>query len=116
MVADNGERVHLDLGRKYNEELRRYLFGERPIPPNARLLVSVCTDEISQKTFFMPGENKRVKDNSYGVVVRGLFLLFRISSTPPDWHTGLSMINNQPAWISVWDCLAQKVWNLGDGT
>ena len=111
-VADDGEKVRIDLGSKYNEELRRYLLGETGIPKNAALLVALCTDEISQKTFFMPGENTKVKDRSFGVLVRGLFLLFRITKTPPEWHARLSMINAPHEWISVWDCLAQKVWSL----
>jgi len=60
----------------------------------------------ARKSFFMPGPNTKVKDRSFGVIVRGLFLLFRITNTPPLWHTRLSMINAPDEWISVWDCLA----------
>jgi len=114
-VAHDGERVRIDLGRKYNEEIRRYLLGETPIPKNAALLVAVCTDAVSQKTFFMPSENTKVRDRSFGVMVRGLFLLFRITKTPPGWHVRLSMINGPHEWISVWDCFAREVWSLGEG-
>jgi hypothetical protein len=56
------------------------------------------------------------KDHSFGVMVRGLFLLFSITKTPPGWHARLSMVNAAHGWISVWDCFAQGIWSLGDGT
>jgi hypothetical protein len=112
-IADDGERVRIDLGSKYNEELRRYLLGEMGVPKNAALLVAACTDEVSQKSFFMPGPNAKIKDRSFGVMVRGLFLLFRITKTPSEWHARLSMINAPHEWILVWDCFAQGVWKIG---
>jgi hypothetical protein len=109
------DKVELDLGKTYNEEIRKYLLGQAPIPENARLLVAVCSDKESQISFFMPGENKKVKDHSFGVMLRGLFLLFRVTKTPPPWLARLSMINNPRELISVWDCYQQGVWSLGDG-
>jgi hypothetical protein len=114
--ADNGEEIRLDLGKHYNEEMRRYLLGEIPLPKHAFLITTACADLVSQQNFFMPGENKKIKDRSYGVGLRGLFLLFRISKTPPEWHVDKSMINNPREWIAVWDCFANKVWSLGEGT
>lgn len=113
--ADNGEEISLDLGKQYNEDVRRYLLGETEIPKHAFLITTACADVISQRVFFMPGENKRIKDRSYGVDLRGLFLLFRISKQSPDWHVEKSMINNPNEWIWVWDCSANKIWSLGDG-
>lgn len=111
---EDGEKVRLELGKKYNEEIRHYLLGETPIPKNAHLLVAVCTDEVSQKSFFMPAENEKVRDHSVGVMVRGLFLMFRITRTPAPWQDRLSMINNPQEWISVWDCLQRGIWKLGE--
>lgn len=113
---ESGEKTRIDLGKKYNEEIRRYLLGETPIPKNANLLVAVCSDELSQKTFFAPEENSKVKDRSFGMMVRGLWFLARITRTPAPWQAQLSMVNNPHEWISVWNCFEQGVWRLGDGT
>lgn len=112
---ESGEKIRIDLGKKYNEEIRRYLLGETPIPEHANLLVAACTDELSQKTFFAPEENERIKDRSFGVMVRGLFFMFRITKTPAPWQVQLSMVNNPNGWISVWNCFEQGVWRLGEG-
>jgi hypothetical protein len=113
---EGGEKTCIDLGKKYNEEIRRYLLDETPIPKNANLLVAVCTDDESQKTFFVPEENVKVRDRSFGVMVRGLYFMFRITRTPAPWQASLSMVNNPHEWISVWNCFERGVWRLGDGT
>lgn len=112
---ESGEKVHIDLGRKYNEEIRKYLIGETPIPMNATMLVAACTDQASQLSFFPPNENKRAKDRSFGFTARGLFFLLRITKTPAPWQRRLSMINCVEGWISVWNCLEQGIWRLGEG-
>ena len=112
---ESGEKVRIDLGGKYNEEIRRYLLGETAIPARASLLVAACTDEVSQKTFFTPEENSKVRDRSFGILVRGLFFLFRITKTPAPWQAGLSMVNNSREWILVWNCFEQAIWRLGAG-
>jgi hypothetical protein len=113
---ESGEKVSIELGKKYNEEIRRYLLGETSLPRNGSLLVAVCTDEVSQKTFFTPQENEKVRDHSVGFAARGLFFMFRITKTPAPWEARLSMINNPYEWISVWDCFERGVWRLGDGS
>ena len=113
---ESGEKTRISLGKKYNEEIRRYLLGETPIPKNANLLVAVCTDELSQKIFFVPGENDKVKDGSFGVMVRGLFFQFRITNIPAPWQARLSMVNTPHEPISVWNCFERGVWRLGDGS
>jgi hypothetical protein len=115
-TQESGEKTRIDLGKKYNEEIRRYLLGETQMPRKANLLVAACSDEESQKTFFMPGENTKIKDKSYGVAVRGIFFHFRITNTPAPWQARLSMVNTPHEPISVWNCFEQGVWRLGDGT
>lgn len=114
-VQASGETTRIDLGKKYNEEIRQFLLGETPIPKNANLLVAVCTDEESQKTFFVPSENQKVKDRSFGVLIRGIHFQFRITRTPAPWQARLSMVNTPHEPISVWNCFEQGVWRLGDG-
>jgi hypothetical protein len=111
-----GEKTRIDLGKKYNEEIRRYLMDQTPIPKNSTLLVAVCTDELSQKSFFVPEENEKVKDQSFGFMARGLFFLFRITKTPAPYQARLSMVNTPHEPISVWNCFERGVWRLGDGS
>jgi hypothetical protein len=111
-----GELVSIDLGKKYNEEIRKYLMDETPIPRNAAMSVAVCSDVESQVSFYMPSENRKVKDRAVGFGARGLFFMLRMSNTNAPWQKRLSMINNSEGWISVWNCLERGVWKLGDGT
>jgi hypothetical protein len=115
-TQESGEKTSINLGKKYNEQIRRYLLDETPIPKSANLLVAVCTDKESQKTFFVPGENQKAKDRSFGVMVRGIFFGFRITRTPAPWQARLSMINTPDEWISVWNCFERGAWRLGDST
>ncbi|HWO34768.1 MAG TPA: hypothetical protein VNO32_38745 [Candidatus Acidoferrum sp.] len=60
-VQANGERTHIELGTKYNDQIRRYLLDETAVPRNTSLQVFACSDRVNQKTFFTPRENKRSK-------------------------------------------------------
>ncbi len=61
----------------------------------------------------MPSENAEDKERSFGMMVRGLFFLFRITNTQPGWHARLSMINSAYEWITVWNCKERGVWSVG---
>ena len=99
-------------GKKYNEDIRRYLLGETPIPPQASLTVAVCTDTESQGSFFLPGGNWKKKDHSVGFSARGIVFFLLMSKTPPGWQRRLSMINNAHGWIASYDCAKHEMWKL----
>jgi hypothetical protein len=110
---ESGELVSIDLGKKYNGEIRKYLMGETTIPKRAVLSAIVCTDPESQISFFVPSENQKVRDRTVGFGARGLMFFLRVSKTHALWQQRLSMINNQHGWISAYDCLKRGMWQLG---
>lgn len=110
---ESGEKTHIDLGKKYNEEIRLYLFGKAPVPKNASLQVVVCSDEVNQKTFFTPRENQKVKDRSVIFLARGMLFFFRMSKTLVGFQERLSIVNNPDGWITTRNCGNRPVWKLG---
>jgi hypothetical protein len=112
----DGEKVRIDLGTKYHEEIRKYLMGESPVPRQAYLQLTVCSDTLNQGSFFFPNENRKVKDRSVVFLARGLTFFFRISKTPTGFQKRLSMVNEPNGWISVRDCKERPIWKLGDAS
>jgi hypothetical protein len=107
---ENGDSVRIDLGRKYNEEVRKYLHEESGVPKNASLQVTVCSDELNQKSFFAPHENQKHKDRTFIFVARGMTFFFRISNILRGFEERLSIVNNPQRWISVRDCGDRPIW------
>jgi hypothetical protein len=109
---ESGKTVKIEIGTKYNEQIRRYLLGETPIPPNAFLTVVACTDLNSQGSFFVPGGNFKKKDHSVGFTARGITFFLLMSKTAPGWQQRLSMTNNANGWIASYDCAKHQMWKL----
>ena len=109
-----GDRVKIDLGTRYNEELRRYLLGEAHLPKNAWLLVSACSDNLSQQIFFMPSENAVVNDRTVGFAARGIVFTLHMTKTPTTPVRRLSMTNTAHSWIVAADCQQQELADAGN--
>jgi hypothetical protein len=108
----DGETVKLDLGRRYNEEIRQYLMGAIPVPKNAALSVVACTDRDNQNMFFMPSENRAVKDRSVGFMARGIVFRFQISNTVSPPLRRLSIINDSDQQLMTYDCGKHSPYKL----
>jgi len=111
-VQEDGEQIRLDLGDRYNEEIRKYLMGESPVPTNAYLQLTVCSDFLNQRSFFFPQENEKLHNRAVGFVARGLTFFFRVSNTLTVPERRLSMVNDPNGWITVRDCQKNPVWRL----
>jgi len=109
----NGEDTRIDLGKKYNEEVRRYLIGETSVPKNASLQVIACSDSLNQRTFFTPRENQKVRDRSVIFLARGILFFLRISSTLAGFQRRLSIVNAREGWITTRNCSVRPVWGVG---
>jgi hypothetical protein len=109
---DEGEKIRIDLGRKYNEEVRKYLMGESPVPQYAYLQLTVCSDVLNQRSFFFPQENEKIRDRSVAFLARGLTFFFRVSRTLTGYQRRLSIVNEQNGWITVRNCQQNPVWRL----
>jgi hypothetical protein len=107
---EDGEKVKIDLGPKYNEELRQYLMGLTPVPKNASLQLVVCSDPLNRGLFFAPTENQKIKDRTFIFVARGMQFFFRVSNTLKDFERRLSIVNSVERWITVKDCGKHPVW------
>ena len=108
-LAD-GKKIRIDLGKKYNEEIRKYLMGETPVPAKAALQVIVCSDSLNRISFFPPGENQKHKDRTFLFVARGMMFFFRVSNTLRDFEKRLSVVNNPNRWLTIRDCGNNPVW------
>jgi hypothetical protein len=113
---ENGTFVSIDLGKKYNEEIRSYLMGEAGIPKNAFLNVAVCVDLKSQAAFFPPSINVKQKDRGVAFGARGVLFFLRMSNTLTELERAISMINNPYGWIAVRDCFESGLWRVDDGS
>lgn len=113
---EDGEKIRIRLGKKYNEELRKYLLGESPVPLNASLQVVVCSDLLNRMTFFLPQENQKVKDRSVVFLARGMLFFFRITNKLEDFQRRLSIVNEPHGWITMRDCGNRPVWALGESS
>ena len=109
----NGETTSIRLGKKYDEETRQYLLGDISIPRNTSLIVSVCTDKTSQRSFFAPSENGKTKDRSVGFGARGIMFFLRMTNTPFRFQLRLSMVNNPDSIITTYDCRQHSMWWVG---
>ena len=107
-----GDLVKIDLGARYNDELRRYLLGKAELPKNAWLLVSACSDSLSQQIFFMPSENAVVNDRTVGFAARGMVFMLRMTKTPTTPVRRLSMTNSVQSWIVALDCGRRGLWQM----
>ncbi|MGC1415578.1 MAG: hypothetical protein WA817_09870 [Candidatus Acidiferrum sp.] len=106
----NGDKVKIDLGPKYNEQIRKYLLGETPMPQNVSLQVIVCSDLVNRISFFPPAENQKHHDRTFIFVARGVMFFFRVSNTLTGFQKRLSVVNNPNAWITIRDCQQYPVW------
>jgi hypothetical protein len=107
---ENGDKVKIDLGPKYNEELRKCLMGLTPVPRNVSLQVVVCSDQLNRGAFFAPAENQKNKDRTFIFVARGMMFFFRVSNTLEDYQKRLSIVNTTERWITIKDCGKKPVW------
>jgi hypothetical protein len=111
-IQESGKTVSINLGAKYNEQIRKYLLNQARLPPHAYLIVVACTDSETQGSFFAPGGNWKKKDHSVGFGARGILFTLLISKTAPGWQQRLSMTNSAHNWIASYDCVKHKMWIL----
>ena len=78
----DGMTTSIDLGA-HQEPVRRFLLGESEFPTEAVVVVTACTDWVSQATIFPPSA---VPENPYTVfssLVRGIGFRVLVGSNPP---------------------------------
>jgi hypothetical protein len=112
--ASGVSEIHIDLGKTYNEEIRRYLLGQANIPKLAFLVVYVCSDASSATKSFAPAKNGKTKvGNLTGFLVRGIEFSFGIGKSVQQFQRNLSLTNTEAQWIHLRDCDKYRMWYLG---
>jgi hypothetical protein len=109
----DGESVKIDLGPKYNEQIRKYLMGETHVPKSVSLQVIACSDLVNRISFFPPAENQKTHDRTFIFLARGVLFFFRASNTLTGFQKRLSIVNNTNQWITIRDCQQYPVWRQG---
>jgi hypothetical protein len=99
-----GKATRIYLGRENNEELRRYLLGQRGLPSTVSLFFVVLTDTLSQSSFYMPSmSHKRDFCWTYVFFACGLLFLFTVGKRLTQANIGISVIGSPEQWIWVRD-------------
>ncbi len=87
----DGRVAHIELGKKYNEAIRRYLLGELTFPANVNLYIVACTDWVTQDIFFMPTFNDRLGGGwQYSFGARGIAFMMQVGKMLPDYSRLMS--------------------------
>jgi hypothetical protein len=111
--ASGSPEVRINLGEKYNEQVRRYLLGETGIPNLAFLVVYVCSDLASATKSFAPANNGKTKTGKLtGFLVRGIKFSFGIGKAVQSFQRNLSLTNSEFEWIHLSDCERYRMWYL----
>jgi len=100
----DGKESRIEMGAKYNEEIRRYLLGETPAPSVAYLLVGVCTDPLYQGMFHAPTLAAPAAHRVYGFLTCGMDFRFSIGRASPTQLATISMLKMPEQWITSGDC------------
>lgn len=115
--ASGSSEVRINLGEKYNEEVRRYLLGETGIPSLAFLVVYVCSDPASATKSFAPANNGKTRTGKLtGFLVRGIEFSFGIGKAVQPFQRNLSLTNSGHEWLHLRDCEKYRMWYLDGGT
>jgi hypothetical protein len=111
--ANGHPEIRIDLGPKYNEQVRRYLLGEMGIPKEAFLTVYVCSDAASALRSFAPSKNGTTRLGKLtGFLVRGIEFNFGIGKAVQKFQRQLAMTNTESRWIHLKDCQKIRTWYL----
>jgi hypothetical protein len=102
----DGDPVRLDLGTANNEALRKYLLGEAGVPSTVALILVVCSDSLTQRSFYMPTLSQ--KDGNfcwtYGFTACGLFINLHVSKRLPKNWVDSCLLRSEEGWIWLRDC------------
>jgi hypothetical protein len=73
----------------FQEEIRRYLLGETPLPSDMVVLVIVCSDEDSRKAWIIPVLDIEENCINFRFLLRGIFLRVLIGYQMPYFYRNL---------------------------
>lgn len=103
-IWDKADRTKtaIDLGG-YNEVLRKYLLGQSEFPIDVLLMLVVCTDPLSQNSFYMPNKGHADKE-TYTFLTRGLNFFMVLGDQVTDAMRGVCIIRGTRKLIQIRSC------------
>lgn len=105
-----GKAVRINLGRENNEALRLFLLNEGPIPSAMTLFFVVCTDRLSQGSFYMPTlSHKKDFSWTYGFAACGYFFCLNVGKRLGRESRQICFVNSPEQWIWVRDGEAKTI-------
>jgi hypothetical protein len=93
------------LGR-YEEILRKYLLGVTPFPTKAVVMITACTDRLSQEVFYEPTTvvmRRHQPYHTYGFLARGIHFQIFLGATIPWPVRQLCCVSSPGKWIIARD-------------
>ena len=99
-----GTTLTIDLGRDYNEGLRQYLLGLKPIPSNISLWACACEDRRTQQVSHFPSSEFNRQFRQYSSVSRGILFFLMVGKAVPERVREMCCVTSKDKWIFVFDC------------
>ena len=112
MMPDGNLTQEVDLGT-FQENMRRYLLGEVPLPSDMAVIVIVCSDRESRMRFFHPGGHVEAGCINFRFLARGV--LFRVMMGYQMWPYLRDNSCTSPL-KCIWygDCKRRVIGDMGD--
>jgi hypothetical protein len=107
-----GKHVRIELGKKYNEELRKYLVGETRPPNSAAMSVAVTTDLKHRKVVFPPTGSVRGQSPGFSFLVCGIHFELAMGGTIPAYLKHLSILKGPEQYIVAYDFTEHPAFQL----
>jgi hypothetical protein len=100
----DGQQVTIDLGRQYSEALRLYLLGA-PVPKNITMMLIVCSDRLSQRSFLTPSAaGKQAGVWNYQFAGCGLMFWLSVGNLTTHDNRSVCFIVSPQHWIFRTNC------------
>lgn len=103
-----GKPITIDLGKFYNESLRKFLLRQSPSHSDVTLTVFACTDLLTQESFFPPNLGYRGEYRTYNFAAKGLLFFMSVGKLVPARIRNLCTMTGPGHPISTRDC-QQKI-------
>jgi hypothetical protein len=93
----------------YEESIRKFLLGETAFPLDVVVIVTVCTDSISQESFFVPCPVPENPFTAYAFLARGISFRVLIGRNLPSGIRELCCVTGSKTLIFAASCANKSI-------